>query len=328
MHLSTSDETLSTDFRAKATLRIAAASLVLFTPFVLTQLLHNQLVANLGMLAITGLSGLCFWGAYRSQHRQWLILLVLVPALLGLLAWLIKNHGINNASWLFPVVIAYYCMLEESKAWLANLITLTTIIPVIWWSTTADTAFPFIASMIAVSLFSSIGARVTNSHHQSLETLATTDTLTGLLNRSLLKITLSQAIDQFRRAGTPMTLLFIDLDHFKLINDTYGHATGDQVLAQVGGLIKDTSRLSDTCFRLGGEEFLCLLYGSDLANGKRLAETLRQRIQASRMIDDQQVTASVGVASLESGENHEDWYKRVDDHVYSAKHNGRNRVSG
>ncbi len=325
MRFPATTEILDLDFRAAASLRIVAVSLLVLCPFIPGLLLHQQAVSTIGLLAVIVVSLPII---YRSHHRQWFILLLLVPAIVFFLAGLILDRGIHSASWLFPVVIAYYHIMDEQKAWCANAITLAIALPVVWLSAHTEATLPIIASLAVVSIFSVIGARVTCSYHRSLKTLATTDSLTGLLNRSLLKITLQQAIEQHQRASTPMTLLYLDIDHFKSINDNYGHAAGDDVLTGIGNTIRNTTRLSDSCFRSGGEEFVCLLYGSDLSNGKRLAESMRQRIQSSSLLEHQEVTISIGVASLGSRESRDQWCRRADDNLYAAKCKGRNQVAG
>jgi len=123
-----------------------------------------------------------------------------------------------------------------------------------------------------------------------------------------------------------MTLISLDLDNFKKINDTLGHDAGDDVLRGIGKLLQKRIRRSDKVFRLGGEEFLILLYETDSAQGLLVAEELRKKIESMRLLPDRSVTTSVGVATLQPKEDWRDWMKRSDDNLYRAKKEGRNRV--
>ncbi len=323
----TNDEFPESDYRLKITLRIALSSIILLTPFAINNLLkHNYLLA-IGPTAVSLLLAVVTW-RNRHDNRATLTLYGLVPLLIIFLTLIIKQHGVIAVMWCFPVLISFYCMLDEHKAMLATLMTLAVIIPQIWLILDAELASRATVTLIAVGLFSAISARATASYQQSLKTRAITDPLTGLFNRSLLNVTLEQALGQFRRTGAPMTVILLDLDHFKEINDSYGHGAGDKVLTEVGQLLQSSTRLSDTCFRIGGEEFLCLLYGSDRANGLRLAEALRLKIQTADLLDGETVTASFGVTCLTAGENCEQWCKRTDEFLYRAKRAGRNRVMG
>jgi diguanylate cyclase (GGDEF)-like protein len=156
--------------------------------------------------------------------------------------------------------------------------------------------------------------------------MAATDSLTGLLNRTLLQITLEQVIQQNNRTGEPMTLVTLDIDHFKKINDALGHDAGDTVLQSIAELLQNRLRRIDKVFRLGGEEFLALLHGTDAGNGQQIAEELRKAVESLTLFPEQHITVSIGVATLQPGEEWTTWMKRSDDNLYRAKLEGRNRV--
>ncbi len=163
-----------------------------------------------------------------------------------------------------------------------------------------------------------------------LEGLTFTDALTGTGNRRAFDRALTIAVAASRRgAGSPLSLAVVDIDHFKSINDTYGHDGGDSVLRSVGSELMRTVRASDQVFRLGGEEFVILLPGTDLAGAQSFFERLRHdvantvtRVGVSRV----QVTASFGVATLSPIESGGELLKRADEALYVAKRSGRNQV--
>jgi diguanylate cyclase (GGDEF)-like protein len=160
-----------------------------------------------------------------------------------------------------------------------------------------------------------------------LNLLAATDPLTGLSNR---RLTL-QLLDQLARDGrldlAPVVLL-CDLDHFKQINDGWGHAMGDQVLVGVASALRASTRDADTVARWGGEEFLVVLPVTRDGEATELAERLRLRVEALQVADRHQcpvpVTLSIGIARLCAGETGTSWLKRADDALYRAKAGGRN----
>ncbi|MEW8202540.1 MAG: GGDEF domain-containing protein [Candidatus Thiodiazotropha endolucinida] len=157
--------------------------------------------------------------------------------------------------------------------------------------------------------------------------MAITDKLTDVYNRTLLKDSLEQAIHQANRTNTAFTLIIMDVDHFKKINDELGHEIGDHVLMQLGAFLKDFLRDSDKIFRIGGEEFLILLYNTDEANSVDIAEKIRKGIENLSLIPGRAVTVSIGVAGLSSVTDWKQWMKTCDKNLYEAKNSGRNRVA-
>lgn len=156
--------------------------------------------------------------------------------------------------------------------------------------------------------------------------LATTDTLTGIANRREFSRVAEAETDRAKRYGTPLSLLMYDLDHFKRVNDTFGHDTGDDVLRAVTAVVMANIRTVDVAARWGGEEFLVLMPQSDLAAAKAAAEKLRQAIERHRFDKVGTVTVSFGVTQFVPQDDLNVLLKRVDDALYRAKENGRNRV--
>jgi len=157
------------------------------------------------------------------------------------------------------------------------------------------------------------------------EFLATHDQLTGLYSRNYLKDVVYKLIEIATKRHQSVSLLMVDLDHFKEINDKYGHAVGDSVLKAVGKVLDDQTRNEDTAVRFGGEEFVIILYHCSLSEAKEKAEDLRQKIENLKP-NDISTSASIGVAELHLGEGFKELFKRADDAVYQAKDEGRNCV--
>ncbi|MDB2405693.1 GGDEF domain-containing protein, partial [Arcobacteraceae bacterium] len=154
------------------------------------------------------------------------------------------------------------------------------------------------------------------------------DPLTTAYNRKAFDTTLSEVFSLFNRYKTPFSLLLLDIDNFKQINDTYGHITGDDVLKDLVDLINENIRNTDTLYRVGGEEFIIICRNTILSDAVNLAEKLRQTIESSlNTINDNTITVSIGVTEVITKDTHNSIYKRVDDNLYDSKNKGKNRVS-
>jgi len=158
------------------------------------------------------------------------------------------------------------------------------------------------------------------------DSLASTDFLTGVMNRrSFIKIAKSE-IKRSERHATPLSLIFCDIDHFKVINDKYGHAIGDQVLKEFCQLLQENLRSHDYIGRWGGEEFIILAPETELSLAEQLSEKLRKRIMDFSIQSVNQITTSFGIAEKQPNESFDKLCERADKALYKAKENGRNRV--
>jgi diguanylate cyclase (GGDEF)-like protein len=160
--------------------------------------------------------------------------------------------------------------------------------------------------------------------------MAYTDPLTQANNRASFDNQVEREISLAQRYGKSLALVFLDIDHFKSINDGYGHECGDIVLAATAKWIKKSLRGSDILFRYGGEEFVVLLSETDLAGAEVVAERIRATIAAHALSYDMStlnVTASLGISVLKPGDSVDSLVKRADEAMYRSKHNGRNQVS-
>lgn len=166
------------------------------------------------------------------------------------------------------------------------------------------------------------------SQRDELQAMALTDGLTGLMNRRGFDHVLEREMERRVYTQAPIALLLIDLDHFKAINDNFGHQVGDEVIRRVGQLLHSHTRASDTVARYGGEEFVMLLRGSQLDHAESIAERLRLQIAAIQGLPrDIHLTASLGIAVDGPEDTTASLLKRSDDALYLSKRLGRNRVS-
>jgi diguanylate cyclase (GGDEF)-like protein len=166
-------------------------------------------------------------------------------------------------------------------------------------------------------------------YQNKIEKVATTDALTGLLNRQACDRLLNQHLDLINRSQENLAAILFDIDHFKQINDRYGHLTGDAVLKTIAKISQGTLRHTDWIVRWGGEEFLVLLKDCSITQAAQVAEKLRQAIadySFDLAADHQQVTISVGLGLYQSAESCDSFLHRIDQALYLAKQSGRNRV--
>src|SRR3989338_11504619 len=164
---------------------------------------------------------------------------------------------------------------------------------------------------------------------ENLSKLAITDALTRIMNRRGITVALLDAMAQSERYSAPLCVAMADIDHFKPVNDIYGHKAGDQVLTEIAGILSDTLRMPDKVGRYGGEEFFIILPPTTLAGGRKNAERPRAGggpwqfgIDGKKL----KLTVSLGITQVRKGEDLEQLLARVDQALYAAKNGGRNLV--
>ena len=170
--------------------------------------------------------------------------------------------------------------------------------------------------------------------NRTLSEISARDSLTGLYNRWYVMEKIDSEMNRALRHGSPMSVLMLDLDHFKKVNDSFGHGVGDEVLKVVGQVLRESCRVYDVAGRYGGEEFCVVLPETRVGNTKMVAERIRSRLASTELpvgSSSITVTASIGVAGMDSVSDEgvvsaAALLDRADRALYSAKHHGRNRV--
>jgi diguanylate cyclase (GGDEF)-like protein len=166
-------------------------------------------------------------------------------------------------------------------------------------------------------------------YHDKLEMMATQDKLTGVASRQVFEFYFKQAVARGKRRDEPLSLVLLDIDLFKMVNDTYGHEAGDRVLTRVAQLIKSHVREEDVVCRWGGEEFLILLSGCNLQHARDITELIRSAVAGLQFHFSNQVvhiTLSAGIAEMQTDEILGQVVERADHHLYAAKRAGRNCI--
>ena len=238
----------------------------------------------------------------------------------------LKTQGIHGALWCPPSVLFFYFVLRRGPANLCSLSMLAAGTLMVHWWIGAEVAFRFFLSLALTIVIVNIILNIIGDLQRRLIDQAITDPLTGAFNRRHMQTRLEEAIERGRRSGAASSLLILDIDHFKRINDAFGHEAGDHVLKELVALIRERSRKSDLLFRLGGEEFLLLLADTPPAAAIKVAEALRESVAEAHFPVAKEVTVSIGVSALEPADYVDSWVKRADGALYAAKEAGRNRV--
>ncbi len=213
------------------------------------------------------------------------------------------------------------------------LLLLGGVLPYRWY---LDMSIPMGAAVEAVLLSMGLALRIQEQQRKEaalraeqgrLRRLSETDGLTGLLNRRTFDQRLAELIMKCERAGESFVLLLVDADHFKKLNDRFGHVKGDEVLLRLAKVMEENARRDDLVFRYGGEEFALLLPDTSARDGVMIAERIRQRFALEQFaLPGCSSSVSVGVAEWRSGEREHDLVRRADRALYAAKDQGRNRV--
>ena len=236
--------------------------------------------------------------------------------------FIVYTEGYAQAYWIFPVMIAMYFINKPALTLWTNIIVLMAIIPKIYSSAHEMEFLTIISSIVVTNVFVFIFAYANSIQKNRMYKLAWFDGLTGINNRRAL----DKSFDLIRDEGVQVSIIAIDIDNFKNINDTYGHAIGDRVLIETVEAIKPNIRATDNIYRYGGEEFVLVAFETDYENAKIIAEKLRTIVEDHQYTDGIGVTISLGVTSMKMGEDPLSCFDRSDQALYQAKKAGKNRT--
>lgn len=257
---------------------------------------------------------------------------IFLAAVFSIAATLIAiNLGVNGLFWIYPLILFNFFMVTPGKALLASSLVLGSLtshallIPGSVFESHYQIV-SFLVTCMMASVLSFIFAFRTRNQRDRLQEMVLHDPLTGARNRRAMNEELKIAMASHRRHSDSYGLLVMDLDHFKQINDRFGHHVGDQVLVAFVELIMRCSRKEDRLFRFGGEEFLLLLPSTEAEGLRTAAQNLLSRVANELRSPGGAVTVSIGGAILHGGEHWESWLQRADECLYRAKSEGRNRA--
>ncbi|ROU00880.1 GGDEF domain-containing protein [Marinobacter sp. R17] len=235
-------------------------------------------------------------------------------------------NGHNGLFWGYPAIAAMFFLLSLREALILNGLFIIILAGVSFERFPTPEFWRITSSLSLTAVFVAVFAWLVGRMQSELTDLATTDPLTGCLNRSQMADELNSQIQLRERYERVASLILVDLDHFKTINDRWGHATGDTVLQEAATRLRRRLRDTDMLFRIGGEEFMMVLPETRQKAAEELARQLLDTLSVAPFSKDIQVTASAGVTELIKGETWSTWLNRADQALYTAKEAGRNRV--
>lgn len=305
---------------------LSAAGALGVLPFTILRFIQgNWVAAVVDAVIVLGFIALGSY-VYRTHRVRGASIAISVLCIAGVMTTVYVN-GAQQVYWAFPALMAVFYLVRPREAIVGAIITVVAILPVLLPGTESHETTTILITIVVTTAFAFAFSLITNRQREQLMQLATKDPLTGVGNRRGLDAKLTDVINAFNRSAIPASLVLIDLDHFKAVNDAYGHAVGDQILKSVTEIINLRIRVTDSLYRIGGEEFVVILEGADLHRAAHLAEQLRTLVDANELVPDQAVTISLGVAELKPGESPNDWLHRADEALYRAKDAGRNSTS-
>lgn len=251
--------------------------------------------------------------------------LLFVPILLAI-ALTVVNQGVMGALWSYPALFICQFVLSRRSAFVCSMLLMVSTTALIAQYAGSELALRVAATQAVIWVMVNIVLNVLNRAHRELQLQAATDPLTGASNRRQLDIALAEMVRRARRRPVPASVVLIDIDNFKQINDGFGHAVGDRVLVGIVKLMSERKRTADSLFRLGGEEFLLLAPETTGKDASGLAEQLRAMVEKTPLVEGLTVQVSMGVAECRTDQQPHEWLEEADRALYRAKESGRNRV--
>ena len=305
----------------------AALISLIVLPFSIYRFVHGQIgVGIIDAVIVIAVSavGVIAWLPGQTARAGILMAIVTTTSCL-VVSLLFARHGLL---WSYAVLTTNFLLTSRRMAMIAN-VTVFAILgshPEVFANHVERVVF--LSSGVLVTLCAYIFSLQSTRQRLALEHLAIHDPLTQAMNRRAFDIDLATTLQTHQLSQSPCTLAIIDLDHFKSVNDTFGHEVGDALLIEMVRSLHMHLRKQDRLYRFGGEEFILLMPDTDKHGARRGLDGLREEIfRTLRRPDGKPVSVSIGAATLEPGERGAFWLTRADAALYRAKNNGRNRVT-
>jgi len=308
------------------------------------------MIVLFGALAAVVISGFVVYRYLTGSVIGGTVNLLIVISVLLVLAYAIRSGRTRRAGQIFAIVTVIACIASTAMfgrtgilwgylvlwinflltgrqfALVANLVLMTVLIIETSLFRSVLEGVTYIVTALMVTTFGYIFAERLARYQSQLETLALQDPLTFAGNRRMMRRDLTAAISTHRRSGKPYTLILLDLDHFKELNDEQGHETGDKALREFSDLVREQIRGEDGFYRFGGEEFVLLLPDHGAEDARQAAASLHDRISGKLAYQEYLLRFSAGIAVLGEDEDLPRWLTRADKAMYQAKRGGRDRI--
>lgn len=311
------------EFHVKVMKFLCICGLGAGVPFGTWHLLQGNILVLATMVPALGVQALALYLLYRDGFNRSAALMVAMAQIAGAVVY-IHLVGVSASYWLFASSVANFYLISWKRALPLNLVCCLFAA----WLLRDDPEFMlrFAINYLLVNLFLFAYTHELEKKTFEVGRLLYRDPLTGTGNRLALDAALTHVAEHKERYDTPVTLLMLDLDHFKQVNDQYGHTTGDRLLTLFVRTVEERLRATDSLYRFGGEEFMVIAENTPLEEATVLAEAIRERVAETQFPPTDGITLSIGLAELQRGESNDSWLNRTDEALYRAKDAGRNRI--
>lgn len=316
---------LNNDFRLSIITLLGISAILGITPFAIMRFVDGNAVAgfvDLGILA--GIVASLVYAWVTGDTRRSGMVMAFITCTGAVAVGVVMGEA--GLFWLFPCLVTTFFLVSSRIAAGLNIVSVLALMSMETAFSSQVQMWTFAATAATVSACAYVFAYRNQGQRERLEHLATIDPLTGVKNRRSMDQELDLAAANAERYGLPYALVMLDLDHFKQINDVYGHGVGDSVLTDLVALIEHNTRKSDQLFRYGGEEFVLLLPGVDGDSLQAVMSNLQSVLRKHLKYPGGSVTSSFGVALFRHGESIDSWLSRADGALYQAKDAGRDRI--
>jgi diguanylate cyclase (GGDEF)-like protein len=298
---------------------------VILVPIVANNIYIRQVLPAAAALLLLGILmvNILLLSLNREAFLQPPVVVVMSIALVMLSLYLGQNYSLYL---LFPMLVALPILLKTRWAVVLGVLSGLLAAPAVLTEYDRTTAAAIGISMGLTWVVSAWLVFAMTEQSRRLRGMAITDSLTGAFNRRYLELQAVKCLRDWDRYHRPASLLLLDIDHFKRVNDKFGHAVGDTVLRRLVALVQQRLRRVDILCRFGGEEFVVLLGETSGDQARHVAEELRRVVERTKILPEGGLTISVGVCDVRQVQDVEHWFKLADAALYLAKRNGRNRV--
>lgn len=283
------------------------------------------IIGGLNLLLAAGAIYVCVYGHEGKVVQITGVVLVVISNTVALLS--IHAQGGPTAYWIFPIIFANFYLLPFAWGTALSIAFASLSLVAVSSSVPPDFLGRLLITTPLCLFFGIVFSLGMRRQREQLQYLASHDALTGTGNRHALDFGLADAVARRKRYDERCSIVILDIDRFKAINDSMGHMHADGVIAELARLIADRVRSVDRLYRFGGEEFVLILPHTSEQLSWQLGEALRMDVEEHEFLEGTRITVSAGVAELARGENAESWLRRADDALIRAKHAGRNRVT-
>ncbi|MEX1197181.1 MAG: GGDEF domain-containing protein [Pseudohongiellaceae bacterium] len=310
-------------FQAAVTKFVCISGLIVAIPFSLWHLTQGIPQILIMLLPAIAIQATALYLLVRDGFNPMAALMVAVIQIAGSVFY-VHLAGSASSYWLFTSSVANFFLVSWFRALVLNLLC---GIAVSWlMRENPDFVVRFGINYLMVNLFLFAYTYQLEKKTGEVSHLLYRDPLTMTGNRLALDAALAHAKEHRDRYGTPFTLLMLDLDHFKRINDAFGHTTGDRLLVMFARTVEQRLRATDGLYRFGGEEFMVIAENTALEQAAVLADDIRRLVSETAFPPTEGITLSIGLAELQSDESTDSWLNRTDQALYKAKDAGRNRI--